>query len=336
MKRNVSIDILKTLSCFAVVVLHVTAIIVSHSKTYTISHTLYYISGFAVPMFFMANGYLLLNKEHINYKYIIKKISNIILLVFLWNVIIFLGKIILKKEIVNPFYMIFENFLQQGYFSQFWFFGALLIIYLFLPIIHKFFRNYKASIIITGIFILISLNIDLISLIRSINDNSIIQVHVIQTFRIWTWFSYFLLGGLIGKEKIKEFIIKNISITINIITFLLSIIVISIYQYNVGLLYKNHHAEFFYDNIFMFIYVISLFILIYRQNFNKYNSIDTISNNTMGIYIVHTTIIKSFTHFYKFDTSLSNMVFIFIVFIGSSLLTLIMSKIPIVKRLVKL
>lgn len=339
MKRNIGLDLLKTMACFAVIVLHVTGIIVTanNSNTYTINHTLYYIAVFAVPIFFMVNGYLLLNKSKMGYKYIIKKIISILIIIFSWNVLIFLASLV-KHKVQNPFVNFAGSLIQKGYFWQFWFFGALIIVYLVLPIIYNYFKNLKIAIAITGIFVIISLSIDLLSLIRSIQGNSILQVHVIQTFRLWTWLAYYLLGGLLGKKEVTEYILKHMSMSINWIIFIISIIVISIYQFNISFLYKNPHAEFFYDNIFTFMYVISLFILVYRQDYSRYKNkiIELISKNAMGIYIIHVTILNALTHFYKFNTPITNIGLIFVVFVISLILSEVISRVPIVNKLVKL
>lgn len=338
MERNIGLDILKISACFSVIILHVTGIIANTDTKYTINHTLYYIAVFAVPIFFMVNGCLLLNKNNIDYKYVIKKIINILLVVLSWNMLIFLAELIIKRKIINPFYMLFNNFIEKDYFWQFWFLGALILIYLVLPMIHKCFGKTKSAIIITGIFVLISLIIDFLSLIRSFNEQSILQIHVIQTFRVWTWLAYYLLGGLLGKIEVREYIISKISKKINIMMLIISLIVISLYQYNIGhYFYNTLYSEYFYDNIFTYVYIISLFFVIYRQNFKIKHTkpINLVSNNIMGIYIVHVTIIKGFTHFYKFNTSIPNIVFIFIVFICSFILTFIISQIPLVNRLIK-
>lgn len=339
MKRNISLDLLKVLACFAVVVLHTAGIIATKNNGYTINNSIYYIAGFAVPVFFMVNGNLLLNKSTMSYKYIIKKIFNILLVVLSWNILIFFPKLAIKNKIANPFYMALNNLIQKDYFFQFWFFGALILIYLVLPILHKYFNNLKTALLITGTFIIISLAIDILSLVRSFSGNSIVQINIIQTFRLWTWFAYYLLGGLLGKRQFKDYVFRHISPLVNRIIVTIMIIITNIYQYNVGrYLYKTPYAEYFYDNIFTFILNVSLFILVYRIDLSKYkgNTIELISNNAMGIYIIHITIIKIMTHFYKFNTPITNICLIFIVFIVSLIVSMIISKLPLVNKLVKI
>ena len=57
-KRNLSLDVLKLLACFSVVVLHV------FGRKINIGNSIfYYIATFAIPVFLMVNGYLKINKE---------------------------------------------------------------------------------------------------------------------------------------------------------------------------------------------------------------------------------------------------------------------------------
>jgi surface polysaccharide O-acyltransferase-like enzyme len=337
MQRNFNLDLLKILACFSVVVLHVTGRVVFVNNNYTLSHFFYYAACIAVPIFFMVNGYLLLNKNEITYKYIWKKISNILIVVFSWNLIILIGKLIIKREFNNPIYSVVENLIQRGYFWQFWFFGSLIIIYLFVPILNKYFKNVKSAVLLTCMFIGISLVIDLISIFRSLNGDSIVQINVIQTFRLWTWLAYYLLGGLLGNTLVKNKILNFFNVKWNWAILISSLTISNIYQYNMAKLYNAVNAEYFYDNILTFVYVISLFILVLRFNFKSLNRfILLISSNMIGIYILHATVIKVLSKLISFDKPLLNTIIIFIVFISSLLCSWIISKIPIVKKLISL
>jgi surface polysaccharide O-acyltransferase-like enzyme len=337
MKRNLSLDLLKILACFSVVVLHVTGRNVQVENDYNISHFLYYLACIAVPVFFMVNGYLMLNKKKITYSYIFSKITNILIIVFSWNFLIMLVKIVLKGELTNPFIETLESFIQRGYFSQFWFFGALIIIYLSLPVINKYFNNKHYAIYLTCVSIGICLLIDFISLIRSMQGYTIVQINVIQTFRLWTWFAYYLLGGLLGKAEIKTNILKIINVKVNFVILVLSLLLSNIYQYNISKIYKLFYAEYFYDNIITFIYVISLFILLLRTNFkNKDREILFIGSNIIGIYILHTTIITVISKVVRLDNVVVNTLSILIVFILSLTASSILSKIPFFKKIISI
>ena len=80
-KRNVNLDGLKLLACFAVIGLHV----FTYNYNNTIITYIHYMCGYAVPIFFLVNGYLILNKKEVTYTYTAKKILKILFLVVLWN-----------------------------------------------------------------------------------------------------------------------------------------------------------------------------------------------------------------------------------------------------------
>ena len=76
-ERNISLDVLKVLSCFSIVALHIFG-----RKNNLLNGIVYYISTFAIPIFFMVNGFLLMRKKEISYKYIVKKIYKILKIIF--------------------------------------------------------------------------------------------------------------------------------------------------------------------------------------------------------------------------------------------------------------
>ena len=75
-KREYNIDLLKILATYLVIILHSACSGVGY-KVFDISLFIYYIGGFAVPLFFMINGYLQLQKQN-DYKYVFHKIMRIL------------------------------------------------------------------------------------------------------------------------------------------------------------------------------------------------------------------------------------------------------------------
>ena len=62
--RNNNIDLIKLYACICVVALHTISKDLS-----SITTVIYYLSGVAVPLFFMSSGYFLLNRGEISIKY---------------------------------------------------------------------------------------------------------------------------------------------------------------------------------------------------------------------------------------------------------------------------
>lgn len=330
--RNISLDILKILACFSVVILHI------FGRTPNIPNSIfYYLATFSIPIFFMVNGFLLINKKEITYHYVLKKILKILLIVMSWNTILTIGIIVIKHEWINPIIETAKNLLQKGTFSQFWFFGSLIIIYLFLPKLYKLVnRNkkiYQRTLLFLFIFCFI---IDIINIILGIKGREIFTVNVIQTFRLWTWLFYFLLGGYIGKYKIE--ISDNKNIQYKLMTIFAMIFII-IYQYFIGnYVFKNYHAEYFYDNVFIMIYVLLICYGVYsKSGYKKYESkIEKTNKCIMGIYILHPLVIKLISKYYNYDNWLINIEIFIVTIIICMTISTIIDKIPKLKEIVKM
>lgn len=335
MNRNTNLDIIKILACFCVVVLHTIG-----NDVGIVNSIIYYLAGCAVPLFFAVNGFLIMKKETITYKYILKKILCILKVVFSWNIVLFF-LYLLKSNITNPFRESIRNLLQIGVLDHFWFLGSLIIIYIFLPVVKKIFNSRKKIFILTLIFIIICISIDIFSFIRCLNGYNVFQSNIIQTFRFWNSFAYFLLGGILSDKEIMERILSKISIKLNVIILIVMTIVVVFYQYIVSRnVYNLFQAEYFYDNIFTFIWIISIFIFIYRQKLPKLKHkkiLDIIVKNMMGIYIIHIPIIKLIIFkFYDFSEPIINILIVPILFFSSLLISHFISKIPLLKKIIQL
>lgn len=326
-ERNISLDVLKVLSCFSIVALHIFG-----RKNNLLNGIVYYISTFAIPIFFMVNGFLLMRKKEISYKYIVKKIYKILKIIFFWNILLAVALFVFKHKIQNPFIEVARNLIQNGIFSQFWFFGALIIIYLMLPILHKKLdlKKHKSLLLI---LLIICVIIDIINIICGLKNENIFTEKIIQTFRLWTWLFYFLLGGYIGRYQI-EIKYKKID---RILIFM--VILVDIYQYIVGkYIFKRFQAEYFYDNLFIVIYVLLIWMKIYNNpkclNFQKY--IEKMSKYIIGIYIFHPVVIMFVDKLYNFDNMFINIGVLCFTIIVSSIITEIISRIPKIKEMVRM
>lgn len=291
--RNYNIDLLKLISCIAVVGLHVIP------KDYnTLSNAMYYLCGFAVPIFFMTSGYFLLNRQVIDVEYSIKKIFGIAKIVLFWNLLIFLAKFLYyflsKKDYLKIFadfpIQYFGSLIQHGTLWQFWYLGALIIVYASLPLLTR--TNKRVLFALLGALFIICVLIE----ISSIKFGFPVQEKIIQTFRLWTWFFYFTLGGLM--KTILNFINKIKAIYLQILFLVYSLFNV-FYQHFIGLKILSDglsyiNAEYFYDSFFEIVWIILLFSTIMRIKIKTtfFRYIKFITPLTLGIYIVHPLIIK--------------------------------------------
>lgn len=333
-KHNYNLDLVKIFACIAVVGLHTLQKDIS-----LLNALLYYACAFAVPAFFMSTGYILLNRFDINKKYSVKKIRNILKIVLIWSLLLFGAKIfvaIITKK--NEFYILeflkilVGSVVQRGKLWQFWYLGALILVYMILPILLK---NRENLLKIWLVLVVISVCVQMVSYIIG----QPLQSYCIQTFRIWTWLQYFILGGLIGKYNKEEFELKKMNFKKHTIIFFAFTILVVVYQNYIGkfVLY-NSYAEYFYDSIITITWLIILFTWIMNLTLSQriINIIKYIVPATMGVYIVHPLIISIITRVILINTILKSFLFfVFIVFI-SFVIVRIMYKIPILKELIKL
>lgn len=341
-KRIVGLDAIKLIACIGVVFLHVGAIPFIFEQGYSNalnllpSQFIYYLGTISVPLFFMTNGYFLINRQNMNYLYIFKKIVAILIPVFLWNLLYWVFKVIKDGTTENVFVLTLKSLVQKGYFFQFWFMGSLLLLLLLVPIFNFLMKSrQKTYFVITLGFLLICFVLDSYN---HFSNKQPIQSGIIQTFRLWTWCFYYLLGGLIGNKKFGKQI-KYIfeKIKGSYLTILLTILVPLYCMYN-KTRFADAYAEFNYDNLFVIIWISFVFvaILFWKPNYTISKSVITFSSASMGVYIVHASILKIVNHFIDLRTPINNVLGIIIVLLLSFVLVLIMKKVPFVNKLVAL
>ena len=65
MDRDISLDAIKLVACIFVCTLHTIGMFMSESSDFHLSYLLFYMSGIAVPLFFMVNGFLYVSYTHL-------------------------------------------------------------------------------------------------------------------------------------------------------------------------------------------------------------------------------------------------------------------------------
>ena len=328
--RNTNLDLLKIMACVGVVLLHTTMPGFKETGSWNYLTYLYYLGTYSIPLFFMVNGYLLLGKNGISYSYILQTIKWILVTVSIWTLIIWIYK---RDFPENPIKKVLGSLLQRGYFFQFWFFGALILIYLCLPILKKFLKSKKRYLLILSVLVIIGLVVELTNILLQMP----VQVYVIQTFRLWTWFFYYILGGFLAQFD-KEFIKNGFKRWMKIVAVLLLLITPVILFFLAKTIYHNLFAEYFYDILFVKIVSLGVFLTILTLSLkeSKYKWIVSLSNQTMGVFIVHTYVMKVLEKLLGFSyTGAYLLLPIFTLCISFFVISLLM-KIPYFNRIVKL
>ena len=328
--RNINLDLIKVLACIGVVLLHTTMGGFKETGSWNLLAYLYYLGTYSIPLFFMVNGYLLLGKRNITYSYILQKVRWILITVLSWTFIVWLFK---RDFAVNPVKKVLGSMVQKGYFFQFWFFGALILIYLSLPILKKILNSKRRYLYILSSLVAIGLIFELVNIILQMP----LQSYVIQTFRLWTWFFYYILGGLVAQFD-KDIIKKGFNRWMKIVTVLLLLISPVILFFLAKTIYHNLFAEYFYDILFVKIVSLGIFLTVLTLSLeeNKSKWIISLSNQTMGVFIVHTYVMKVLEKLLGFSYTGSYLLLPIFTLCLSLIVVSLLMKIPYFNRIVKL
>ena len=328
--RNINLDLIKVLACIGVVLLHTTMIGFKDTGSWNLLAYLYYLGTYSIPLFFMVNGYLLLGKKEITYPYILQKVKWILITVSSWNIIVWL----LKRDFaVNPIKKIVGSLLQKGYFFQFWFFGALILIYLCLPILKKILNSKRSYLYILSSLVTIGFVFELANMVLQMP----LQSYVIQTFRLWTWFFYYILGGFLAQfslDTLKKCFRSWMKEMTVVLLFASPLILFMLAKY----IHHNLFAEYFYDSIFVKVVSLGTFltVLTFDLNTDKNRWIIYLSNQTMGVFVIHTYVMKVWEKLVGFSFAGAHLLFLIFTLSVSFIVVGILMKIPYFNRIVKL
>ena len=329
-KRNINLDLAKILACFAVVGLH----------TGIPGKMVYNFCGFAIPFFFMASGFMLFQKKEVQFAYVMRKVFQIVKLVIFWNIMFLIVQLIcsimkgdlqLVLQVRNLPLDIVKSFLHRGNMAHFWYFGALIFLYCFIWGIYaigfdKLNDRFLALSRILGIVFVICLFFQITSYIF----NKPVQRELYQTFRIWTWIFYAVLGGMMPR------LIPKIKIGVKIHTGLflaLSIASVMYFQWIEKNVIKNGHVEFLYDSFVMMCWTAVFFSLIMRIRVHSCVQIriKKLQPLTLGVYIVHWIIRSVVLSIISIPEGVGSLIWFIVLTVLSFLSVYILKKIPFVR-----
>ena len=358
-KRYSHIDLLECVGIFLVVLYHSTTYKYDWMQTRSIVDFSRYfmrtILSTCVPIFFFANGYLLLNTNCDLKKHIYKSIK-MVALAFVWGLIGILaimpleGESFSLKEICNNLW----HWQPIGWINHMWYIGALICIYIFFPLLKNAFdNNRKVFIYFTIICAILTLGNTLLCQIGSVfadiffEKNTVYFVNVFNIFNpfreIFGYsFVYFCIGGLAAEYKPKlEHISQKKRNIVSLITIIicctLSTTMWAFISIKIGHIWDVVWSG--YDTIFTLITLVAVFVL--SLSYTADNSIiQTISTNTLGIFFIHYIIIHlTRNHVIKFAfmrTFTGNIFYAFGIIFISLGITLLLKQLPVINKLVKI
>lgn len=342
-KRIIYFDLLKILACFGVVFIHVISEFwyqlspnSSNFVTLTIFDSLF---RFAVPIYFMVSGALFLNeKKEITIKMILTKyVPRILLIYIVWNVVYILGTNIFLFHFSFNWKMVLEalksTILGNGIYHL-TFLTTLLGFYLCIPILRTLTKKEHKKIIEYALIILF--------IFTGLSDFTLPFFGITMKYDIlFNGFTlYFLLGYYLNTfslNKKQTLIVYSLGVIGLIITAFGTII----YSNKLG-----YPSEYLFNYLTPNVIFMSsaIFLLFKNQQEIKSSkilkSINFFYRCYFGIYLIHGIVIGIMERLNFFGLNLPfPLLIIFgtvVCFIISLIITYIISKIPILKKLIVL
>lgn len=268
MQRNTSIDLIKVVGMFMIMLLHNWSEKGASGLAYASITEFYLIGAIAVPLFFMVSGYLLSNREP-DCRYSIRKILHILRFVLC----ICIPFDIFRLCAFGNHTLSFPNCLiQKGAFSIFWYMGASMIIYALLPALLRAMRSRKGERILFGIVFSISTLAFISGELYHWEDQ-----YIWISIRIWYWIMYFILGAWIRRNE--AVLTEKISFLYVIVAYL-SLILLNRFTHADG-------VSFFYGSIPCIAYAASMFIWVLSLKCRPNRAIEYLATLFLPVYAFH-------------------------------------------------
>lgn len=266
--RNQAIDLVKIFAMFGVMALHSTL-----ETTHTIvGFWLSRVAGISVPLFFMTSGYLLCNKT-LTWEYSRHKIKGILrfcfIMCFLYWLVLDLVKGSWVTEVVWDF---LGCFFQYGHMWMFWYFGAMIIIYMLLPLCGDKMSRKRVAFFL---FLLVSIAFGL-DVYFGFEEK-----YVCQTFRLWNWLFYFSFGAVLR----SVFNMKRPKNTIALGAFFATMLLFVVFSY----LLRNQvmGIEYYFGSIFCVLYAVCTFTFLSTMRIANSRIIASLSSLFLPVYALH-------------------------------------------------
>lgn len=345
-KRVIYLDILRIVSMFGVILIHVTSIKSLESSinsTYLVSTALNSLVRWSVPIFFMISGAMFLRKEkEYTFTTMLKKyIPRMLICLIFWGVvysildIYIFGDFTIKSILLIPWQVISNS---TGY--HLWYLYALIAIYLMIPVFKIIVNNLNQKQLgfVLIVWMILSLGTAQFNEITSalninINLNWFCPLVV-------NWGGYVLLGHYLYtydlKKKYKAILI-SFGLLVLIIGSVGNTILTKLTNNNFEALSLPSGLTTCFVTIAIFLLFKSLFNKGYSEKTNKV--ISNIANHTFGIYLIHVLLNTIIFRIIKLPLNFCNpvvsiMVYAIAIFAISYFIVAVLRKIPLIRKVV--
>lgn len=345
--RDVSLDLLKTISMILVIVIHLSNYYcrnASDMQTTNFIVSVIYdgLSRICVPLFFMVSGVVILNGKYDGRKYARRIIKFIYILAF-WSIVYYLW---------DAFYMKYEYDIVEDFFNVFftpnkvhlWFMYPIIGLYIIAPFIQKMVNGMDKKLENLFLFLWIGFSggVYIFSLLVEKLDVIINIVYPLPMIQETYWLGYFVAGYILYKrlQKLKGETRYNLLLVVSFIASMFITIGLTLYYSIVdGVFYEEYYV---YRSLFIVIATLSFFsyVIINSARILK-RSVEkaaaTLVTYSFGVYLSHlmfyNILVKEFDVL-RLNGAYAVPVFTVLIFLVSLSFTYVLKKIPILKNVV--
>ncbi|WP_084783918.1 acyltransferase [Paenibacillus sp. FJAT-26967] len=301
--RIIYIDILRIISILAVIILHITADLLTRTNDFDttswwISNIFNSVARFAVPVFFMISGAMILRIEVTSYRqFYRKRVLPLVIPLVIWSLIYGLyNQYVIRQSTMNAYEFLidyaYKLVMDQNY-IHLWFLYAIIAIYITVPLITRLVKacTEKELRYYLILWFVISILYRFVSdtIFRVTSEGIYVPIMNIPLFM--GYLGYFILGYYLFHYKVS-LRLKTVLYNIGIISFFLT----PIATYFVSL-YSGVLDEMFYGNYSITTFFMSAGIFLYFQekepvinariNDKVKKLISSFSKASFSIYLVH-------------------------------------------------
>lgn len=293
--RNKAIDLIKLLACVSIVCQHTV-----NPKLEGIHRWIFQLSGWAVPLFMMATGYFLFNrKEKVTQSYVVSKILGIFRFCSVWDVIFVICSIgmalIKERDYITAIHLLVDYpadiilcMIQDGTLGILWYCGSLILLYLFAYLFYA--KNMRTERVWLYSF-LCGFVMQIVSYCIRFPVQSLFR----QTFRMWSWLQYAMLGAMMPRivKKLRTPLLLHF-----VLMVLLLPVCIDFQIYCAENVLYTIYPMYFYDSITMILtvgLVFSFFLRLPQKTFARINPAPLVVLS-VGVFPMHIWVFRVLLH----------------------------------------
>ena len=349
-KRMYCFDVMRIVAIFAAIMIHASGPFVkaadNGSVNFLAGNIFDSLSRFGVPVFIMISGALMLNEDKsVTPKKNLKSAGNIFVLLLIWSVLYALGYYIAKPILLKEPLSItdFIGGVFDGHYHL-WFLFVLIGLYIATPLLRLFIKRENSKLIRNYLLfsVVLCFCVPVINEIVNVlvTDGDIVNEYF-KKYRfdyLFEYLTYYIMGWYIANVDIKKKHRTAIYIS-GIAGLVLTVVFTQLFFID-----AEKASNEFYSNgsINVFCYSVAIFLALYYafkdKDLKENKIVMSMSSLTFGVYIVHSAFLFGFKMVAEKIVS-SSLATIVISFTGAAVCSFvvcyIMSKIPVVKKLIR-